>query len=61
MNLFFSALGLALFFEGLIYFGFPASMRAAALYVAAMDERSLRGGGFVLMCAGFGILYAVLS
>lgn len=58
MRLFLPALGLLLFFEGMPYFINPGGMKRAALFLAALDERTLRTGGLLLMCAGFGLLYA---
>lgn len=61
MELFMTALGLVLIIEGLPYFISPQMMQRYALLMASMDGRVLRFGGFTLMLAGLGILYAFVG
>ncbi|MBI5178979.1 MAG: DUF2065 domain-containing protein [Nitrospinae bacterium] len=57
MELFVSAVGLVLIFEGLPYFIAPLAAKNMAAFMAQTDPRVLRVGGFLLMLTGLGILY----
>lgn len=59
MEIFLSALGLLLIFEGLPYFIVPDEMKKMAELMTQAASRSLRIGGFALMVTGLVILYVV--
>jgi len=51
-TLFFPALGLALFLEGLPYFVSPSALRSYLRQVERMTDGTLRGIGLALMVSG---------
>jgi hypothetical protein len=57
VELFVSAVGLVLIFEGIPYFLYPEGMKRMAGFMAQTDSKALRIGGLALMLAGIGILY----
>jgi uncharacterized protein YjeT (DUF2065 family) len=59
-TLLFSALGVALFLEGLPYFVSPAAVRRAVAVLVGMSDRALRAMGLSLMLAGLAVAYAAL-
>jgi len=52
ISLFFKALGLAFFLEGLLWASAPSRMREAAQILAGLDGRTLRGMGLAAMACG---------
>ena len=56
-GLLFSALGLAIFLEGLPYFVSPAGVRRAVELLARSSDGALRAIGLALMVAGLLITY----
>ena len=56
-TLLFSALGVAIFLEGLPYFVSPNGVRRYMNQVCKMSDFALRGMGFVLMLAGLVLAY----
>lgn len=56
-GLFFRALGLAFVIEGVLWAGFPGSMREAMSRAVAMPDRSLRLMGLSAMAAGLFVGY----
>ncbi len=61
MELFFSAVGLLLIFEGLPYFINPEGMQKMAELLQSANPAMLRMGGFFLMITGLMILYVFNS
>ncbi len=61
MELFFSAIGLLLIFEGLPYFINPEGMQKMAELMRDANPGTLRTGGFLLMITGLMILYVFSS
>ena len=57
MNLFFAALGLAMFLEGLPYFVSPPGVRRFVHFLDTTSDGVLRLMGFLLMCAGLVVAY----
>ena len=57
LNLFFAALGLAMFLEGLPYFISPLGVRRFVHFLDTVSDGALRLMGFVLMCAGLAVAY----
>lgn len=51
------ALGLVLVIEGLLWAGFPGTMRAAAMRAAELPVSLLRRGGLVAMAAGVLVIW----
>ncbi len=56
---FFTALGLALVIEGLLYAAFPEQMKRMLALMLDMPSSSLRLGA--LVCAGFGLMVVALT
>ncbi len=56
-NLFFAALGLAMFLEGLPYFVSPPGVRRFVKLLDTIGDGALRAMGFVLMCAGLAVAW----
>ncbi|MEE8483294.1 MAG: DUF2065 domain-containing protein [Nitrospinota bacterium] len=59
MEIFLSAIGLVLIFEGLPYFISPDSMKNMARFMSEADSRTLRFAGFALMATGLILLYFI--
>ena len=59
MALFFTAIGLVLFIEGLVYAGFPALVKKMASQIDVTPEYILRMSGFCAMV--FGLIIVWLS
>ena len=59
-TLFFAALGLAVFIEGLPYFVSPSAVRRYLEQLQKTSDATLRTLGFVLMVAGLAVAYASL-
>ena len=57
MNLFLSAVGLMMVFEGIPYFCFPEQVKAFARKVPEIPGGTLRVIGFCLMMAGLLVVY----
>ena len=57
MELFLSALGLILIFEGLPYFAFPEKMKAYLLKIAEIPEGQLRIFGLLSVIVGLAVIY----
>lgn len=57
MQLFLSALGLALVLEGLLPFLAPFLWRRIMQHMVTQPNKAMRGFGFVSMIIGVGILY----
>ncbi len=55
-----SALGVAIFLEGLPYFVAPSAMRRYLELLSRMSDRALRTLGFGLMVAGLLVAYSSL-
>lgn len=45
--------------EGLPYFGFPRAAKRWAAMLLLLPERQLRVMGFLMICAGLLLLYAI--
>ncbi len=60
MKLFFTALGLALIFEGIPYFGFPEKMQIVLAEIQKMSPQSLRWLGFISIIVGLVLCYISL-
>lgn len=56
LELFFCALGLAVFLEGLFYAICAAKLPAMFSFMAAQRPAALRAGGFIAMLAGIGLI-----
>jgi len=56
----FSALGIAVFLEGLPYFVAPNAVRRYMSQIVTMSDAALRTIGLVLMLAGLGLAYLAL-
>lgn len=56
LELFFCALGLALFLEGLFYAICATKLPSMFSFMAAQRPSALRAGGFVAMLAGIGLI-----
>ena len=52
IGMFFKALGLAYFLEGILWAVSPSHMREAALFLAGCDDKVVRGMGLLAMGAG---------
>lgn len=52
IGMFFKALGLAFFLEGILWAVSPSRMREAALFLAGCNDRAVRGMGLLAMGAG---------
>ena len=59
-TLFFAALGLAVFLEGLPYFISPAAVRRYMERLANLSDAALRALGLVMIAAGLAVAYASL-
>ncbi|MBI5184896.1 MAG: DUF2065 domain-containing protein [Nitrospinae bacterium] len=57
MSFFLTVIGMVLIVEGVPYFCFPASVKALAVKLIEMDEKMLRGMGFLLTIAGLVFVY----
>ena len=57
VNLFFAALGLAMFLEGLPYFVSPIGVRRFVQFVHTTSDGRLRLIGLLLMSAGLAVAY----
>ncbi len=57
MNLFLSALGLMMVFEGIPYFCFPEQVKSFAQKVPEIPQGILRVIGFCLMMVGLLVVY----
>jgi len=57
MNLFLSAVGLMMVFEGIPYFCFPEQVKSFARKVPEIPGRTLRVIGFCLMITGLLVVY----
>lgn len=57
MNLFLSAVGLMMVFEGIPYFCFPEQVKAFARKVPEIPSGTMRVIGFFLMMAGLLVVY----
>ena len=57
MSLFFTAIGLVLFTEGLVYAGFPALVKKMASQIDVTPEYVLRASGFCAMVIGLIIVW----
>ena len=57
MALFFTAIGLVLFIEGLVYAGFPALVKKMASQIDVTPEYILRMSGFCAMVMGLIIVW----
>ena len=60
MDLLISALGVAIFLEGLPYFVAPSAMRRYLELLSRMSDRALRTLGLALMVAGLLVAYSSL-
>lgn len=61
MEIFISAIGLIMIFEGLPYFVNPNGMKGMAAYLMTVETKKLRVGGLVMMTCGLAILYVFHS
>lgn len=61
MGMLFTAIGLALFIEGLIYAGFPSLVKKMASQIEVTPERLLRLSGFVAMIVGLIVVWLTRS
>jgi uncharacterized protein len=57
MNLFLSAVGLMLVFEGIPYFCFPEKVKSFAQKVPEIPSGTMRVIGFCLMMVGLWVVY----
>lgn len=57
MGILFTAIGLVLFIEGLIYAGFPALVKKMASQIEVTPERLLRLSGFGAMIIGLVVVW----
>ncbi|MHC5306964.1 DUF2065 domain-containing protein [Bartonella sp. LJL80] len=57
MSVFLTAIGLALFIEGLVYGGFPSVVKKMMAQALAMPDRNLRLFGFVFMFLGLAVIW----
>lgn len=55
----FTALGLVLVIEGVLYALAPASMKAALIQMLTIPESQLRRGGIIALLIGFAIVWLV--
>jgi len=60
-NLFFAALGLAMFLEGLPYFISPGGVRRWVEQLSGMGDGALRMLGLALMACGLLVVWAALG
>ena len=60
-TLFFAALGLAMFLEGLPYFVSPRAVRLYLEQLSKLGDATLRMLGFVLMASGLAVVYLSLN
>jgi len=58
LSLFLTALGLAIFLEGLPYFISPNGLRAYVKRIEAMSDAGLRGIGLSMMILGLIVVYS---
>ena len=56
LELFFCALGLAIFMEGVFYAACANKLPGLFIYMAAQRPSSLRLGGVIAMLAGLGVI-----
>ncbi|MBI0021105.1 DUF2065 domain-containing protein [Bartonella sp. W8097] len=61
MELFFTAIGLVLFIEGLVYAGFPALVKKMASQIHVTPGHILRLSGFCAMVIGLIIVWLSYS
>jgi len=57
MELFLSALGLAMVIEGLPYFVFPRQIKSLASNLLKMPDAAIRTFGILTLCAGLLTIY----
>ena len=57
MNIFITALGLMMIFEGFPYFCFPEKVKEFTQKILEMENNALRGFGFFLMIIGLIVVY----
>lgn len=61
MKFFFCVIGMVMIVEGLPYFAFPGKMKEMVRLITGLDDANLRRFGFVLMLAGFCIVYFTME
>ncbi len=61
MKLFLTALGLALIFEGIPYFGFPEKMQTVLAEIQKMSPNALRILGLISIIIGLTLCYISLK
>ncbi len=61
MKFFFTVIGMVMIIEGLPYFAFPARVKKMVQMMVGLDDAQLRKFGFVLILAGFGIVYFAMG
>lgn len=61
MGILFTAIGLVLFIEGLIYAGFPSLVKKMASQIKVTPEHLLRLSGFAAMVVGLIIVWFTRS
>lgn len=54
-----SVIGAVMVIEGLPYFGFPRAAKRWAAMLLLLPEKQLRVMGFLMICAGLLLLYAI--
>ena len=59
MDDFFSAIGLVLFIEGLLFAAFPAFVRARIEDVLESTEGRMRAVGLIAACIGLGLVFYI--
>lgn len=57
MELFFSALGLAMVIEGILYFAFPNQIRELAKRLPSVTNRVIRTFGITTLTVGLIVIY----
>jgi len=57
LKLFISALGLAMVFEGILYFAFPNQIRELAKRLPSIPSGVIRTFGITVMAAGLIVIY----
>ena len=61
MKFFLCVIGMVMIVEGLPYFAFPNKMKEMVQVIVGLDDMNLRTFGFVLMLAGFCIVYFAMN
>lgn len=61
MGILFTAIGLVLFIEGLIYAGFPSWVKKMASQITVTPEHLLRLSGFAAMVVGLIVVWLMQS